>query len=90
MPILHSAFKTIKDAKKKTIRNQSIKSRIKTEVKKIIDLVAQKKLDIAKGRLKNTISEIDKAVSKGIIHKNTANRKKSRLMKKLNTLNLSP
>ena len=83
MPILHAAYKSMKVAKKRTARNQSIKSHLKTETKKFIELLASKKLDEARKQLKILISELDKASSKGVIHKNTASRKKSRLMKKL-------
>ena len=83
MPILHAAYKSVKVTKKRTIRNQSIKSRLKTETKKFINLLASKKLDEAKKQLNSLISEIDKASSKRVIHKNTASRKKSHLMKKL-------
>ncbi|MFC1620992.1 30S ribosomal protein S20 [Candidatus Omnitrophota bacterium] len=85
MPILHAAYKSIKVTKRRTARNLSIKSLLKTETKKFIDLVSAKKLDEAKKQLKVLISTLDKASSKGIIHKNTASRKKSRLSKKLKT-----
>ncbi len=83
MPILHAAYKSIKVIKRKATRNQAVRSRLKTETKKFIDLVASKKMDEAKKQLNTLISGLDRASSKGIIHKNTASRKKSRLMKKL-------
>jgi len=83
MPILHAAYKSIKVTKRRTARNLSIKSLLKTETKKFIDLVSAKKLDEAKKQLNVLISTLDRASSKGIIHKNTASRKKSRLAKKL-------
>lgn len=86
MPILHASYKSIKVTKRRTARNQSVISRLKTETNKFISLLASKKLDEAKTHLKSLISELDKACSKGIINKNTASRKKSRLMKKLNSL----
>lgn len=86
MPILHASFKSIKVTKKRAELNQPVKSRLKTETKKFINLLAAKKLDEAKKQLINVISELDKACSKGIIHKNTASRKKSRLMKKLHSV----
>ena len=85
MPILHASYKDIKKSAKKALRNQSVKSELKTETKKFIDLVSSKKTEEAKKQLSYLISQIDKAQSKGIIHKNTASRKKSRLMKKLKT-----
>jgi small subunit ribosomal protein S20 len=83
MPILHASFKDIKKTEKRTLRNQSAKALLKTETKKFIELLAAKKFNEAKAELQILISRIDKDCAKGIIHKNTASRKKSRLMKKL-------
>lgn len=85
MPILHAAYKSIKVTERRTIRNQSLKSRLKRETKKFIELLGSKKVDQAKKEVSKLISEIDKASSKGIIHRNAASRKKSRLMKKLHS-----
>jgi len=86
MPILHAAYKSMKVTKRRTARNLSISSRLKTETKKFIGLVASKNLDEAKKQLIRLSSELDKASSKGIIHRNTASRKKSRLIKKLKSV----
>lgn len=86
MPILHAAYKATKVTKKKTARNQSLKSHLKTEIKKFLDLILSKKTEEAKKQLVFVVSELDKASSKGIIHKKTASRKKSRLAKKLRTI----
>jgi len=83
MPILHASYKDIKKSAKKALRNQSVQSELKTEVKKFIELVSAKKTEEAKKQVNYLISLIDKAKSKGILHKNTASRKKSRLMKKI-------
>lgn len=83
MPILHAALKSMKVTKKKTARNQIVKSKIKTETRKFIDLLSSKKPDEAKKQLNVLMSALDKASSKGIIHKKTASRRKSRLMKKM-------
>ena len=83
MPILHSAYKSIKVIKKKTGRNQAIKTHLKTEVKKFNALIASKNIEEAKKQLQAVTRELDKARSNGIITKNTASRKKSRLAKKL-------
>jgi small subunit ribosomal protein S20 len=85
MPILHASYKDIKKSAKKALRNQSVKSNLKTEVKKFLDLISSKKTEEAKKQLNHLISQLDKAKSKGIIHKNTASRKISRLMKKIKT-----
>ncbi len=86
MPILHAAYKSIKVTKRRTARNLSIRSLLKTETKKFLDLVESKKVNEAKKQLTALISQLDKSTSKGIIHRNTASRKKSRLMKKLHSL----
>ena len=83
MPILHASYKDIKKSAKRALRNQSVKSGLKTETKKFLDLVVSKKTEEAKKQLNYLISQLDKASSKGIIHKNTASRKIARLMKKL-------
>ena len=83
MPILHASFKDIKKSAKKALRNQNAQSRLKTETKKFMDLVSSKKIEEAKKQLNYLISQLDKAKSKGILHKKTASRKISRLMKKI-------
>ena len=89
MPILHAAYKAIKVTERRTARNQSAGSRLKTETKKFIDLIASGKLDQAKTQLNKLMSELDKASSKGVIHQNNASRKKSRLAKKLKSASTS-
>jgi len=85
MPILHAAYKSVKVTKRRMTRNQSIRSRLKTETNDFIDLLASKKLDEAKKQLRVIMSSLDKASSKGIIHRNTASRKIARFMKKLHS-----
>lgn len=89
MPILHASYKDIKKTAKRALRNQSVKSALKTQTKKIIELLSSKKIDEARKELKLLISQLDRAKSKGIIHKNSASRKKSRLMKKLQAVSKS-
>lgn len=86
MPIKRSAYKELRKAKKRHLRNTSISTELKTILKKFESLLSAKKLDEAKASLNTVISKIDRASSKGIIHKNTASRKISRLMKKLSGL----
>jgi len=83
MPILHASHKDIKKNAKRALRNRSVKSGLKTETKKFIDLASSKKTEEAKKQLNYLISQLDKAKSKGIIHANTASRKIARLMKKM-------
>ncbi|HEX9995882.1 MAG TPA: 30S ribosomal protein S20 [Abditibacterium sp.] len=74
MPNLASAKKRLRQDEKKRLRNQFAKTRIKTEVKKALA-----------GTENLAVSVIDRAAAKGIIHKNAAARKKSRLAKRLAT-----
>ena len=67
-------------------RNQAIKSRVKTFVKKVLSAVEAKNVDEAKTALQVAYKELDKAVTKGVRKKNTASRKKSRLALKVNSL----
>lgn len=84
MPIKKSAFKELRKAKKRHLKNIRITSEIKTLNKKFLTLLDEKKVEEAKKLLQQLISKLDNAASKKIIHKNTASRKKSRLMRRLN------
>lgn len=62
----------------------AVKSTIKTYSKKVYEAIEKKDLEVVKEALKKTIKLLDKAVSKGVIHKNNAARRKSRLTTKVN------
>ncbi|MFI3171661.1 MAG: 30S ribosomal protein S20 [Eubacteriales bacterium] len=79
MANIKSAKKRILVNETKAARNKSIKSKVKTSIKKVEVAVAQKDVVAAKDALKVAISEINKASSKGVYHKKTASRKISRL-----------
>ncbi len=82
MPNIKSAIKRVKVSEKKNLRNRMIKSGVKTAVKKFqVELASNP--GAANVQLSATTSAIDKAVSKGILHKNAANRKKARLARSL-------
>lgn len=78
MPNIQSAKKRVKVSAKKNLRNRMVKSGVKTAVKKFSAVLAAD-ASAAGVQLSATTSAIDKAVAKGIMHKNTANRKKARL-----------
>ncbi|HEY0738240.1 MAG TPA: 30S ribosomal protein S20 [Herpetosiphonaceae bacterium] len=81
-----SAQKRIRSDERKRVRNQKVRSRVKTFVKKAEQsIVAQDEVTVESIRL--ACSELDKAVSKGVLHKNNAARRKSRLMAKFNKAN---
>lgn len=86
MANIKSAKKRILVNKTKADRNKAIRSKVKTYIKKVEAAVAAKEADTAKAALTAAISEIEKACSKGVYHKNTAARKVSRLTKLVNTL----
>ena len=67
-------------------RNQAIRSRTRTFVNKVLAAVEAKNVDEAKSALSAAYKELDKAVTKGVIKKNAASRKKSRLTLKVNSL----
>lgn len=83
---IKSGIKRVEVAERNRQRNVAVKSAVKTAAKKVLVDLQTKSTDTLKEDLVSAISKLDKAVSKGIIHENTAARKKSRLMKKVNAL----
>jgi len=79
MPIKKSAFKELRKSKKRHLRNVGVTSELKTLNSTFLLLLAKKDLEQAKKTLIKLSSKLDKAAQKDIIHKNKANRKKSRL-----------
>ena len=86
MANIKSAKKRILVSRKKAARNQSIKSAVKTSIKKVEAAVAAGDKEAAEKALLEATSTIDKAESKGVYHKNNASRKVSRISKAVNTL----
>lgn len=86
MANIKSAKKRVLVNRKKAERNKSIKSVVKTSIKKVEVAIEAKDKEAATVALQNAISTIDKAATKGVYHKNTAARKVSRLSKAVNTL----
>ena len=81
-----SSKKRVFIGERNAARNKSIKSRVKTFVKKVLIAVEAKNVDEAKAALQVAYKELDKAVTKGVLKKNTASRKKSILTLKVNAL----
>ena len=81
-----SAKKSILVTQTKAARNNAIKSEVKTSIKKVEAAVSAKDKAAADAALKNAVSVIEKACSKGVYHKNNAARKVSRLSKLVNTV----
>ncbi|MHB8171728.1 MAG: 30S ribosomal protein S20 [Thermincolia bacterium] len=86
MPNIKSAIKRVKVIHERTLRNAAARSALRTSIRKFNETLAGGKVDEAKFALVNAIEKLDKAAGKGILHKNAAARKKSRLTKKLNQL----
>ena len=86
MANIKSAKKRILVTETKTARNKSIKSAVKTSIKKVEAAVANKNKEEAQAALTSAISTITKAANKGVYHKNNAARKVSRLTKLVNEL----
>lgn len=80
-----SAEKRNRQNKIRNARNTHIRSTMRSYIKKIRTAIAEDDLDTAKTLLEKTVPYIDKAASKGVIHKATASRKISRLAKLINT-----
>ncbi|MBS0660259.1 MAG: 30S ribosomal protein S20 [Verrucomicrobia bacterium] len=76
-----SAAKRARQTKRRTLANSQVKSRVKTAKRKLRDLIAEGDQANAATSYRETISAIDRAVKRGVMHKNAAARNKSRLMK---------
>ncbi|GIP48256.1 30S ribosomal protein S20 [Paenibacillus sp. DXFW5] len=86
MPNIKSAIKRVKTNDKRRVLNASQKSALRTAVKTADTALANNEVEAAKAAFVAATKKLDKAVTKGLIHKNAAARKKSRLAKKLNEL----
>ena len=81
MPNIKSAIKRVKTNERLNNQNAQAKSEMRTAVRKA-DTAALNNDENAKDLIKTAIQQLEKAASKGLIHKNAASRKKSQLMKK--------
>jgi len=86
MPNIKSASKRVEITRVRTIRNARIKSALKTTIRKLEEAMKAADKEDAGTKLRKAVVTIDKAVTKGILHKNAASRKKSRLTKRYNKL----
>ena len=86
MPNIKSAKKRVLISKAENERNKAAKSALKTVVKKFDAAIAAGDKEQADGAFKAAVKSVDKAVKKGILHKNTAARKKSSMAVKMNKL----
>ncbi len=81
-----SAKKRIRQNEKRSVRNRDVVTRSRTYVKRAWTVIDEGDFDTARKSVEKAVSELDRAVSKGVIHANNGARRKSRLMVRLNSL----
>lgn len=87
MPNNASARKRVRQEEKRRLHNRSVKSTVKTYITKArVTIEQDESKEEAEEAVRRAVSELDRAVKKGVLHRNNAARRKSRLMKRLNTL----
>ena len=86
MANIKSQIKRIKTNEKARLRNKSVKSELKTYVRRVREAVEAGDKDAALEHLKAASRKLDKAVSQGVIHKNQAANRKSKLAKRVASL----
>jgi small subunit ribosomal protein S20 len=83
---ISSAEKRHRQSEERRIRNKAVKSSVRTSAKKFTVLAQKKEVGEAEAALKEMIKKIDTAAQKGIIKKNAASRKKSRMQRLFNSI----
>ncbi|MDX8045930.1 30S ribosomal protein S20 [Gracilibacillus sp. S3-1-1] len=86
MANIKSAIKRVRVNEDHRLQNQSVKADMRSHIKKVEALVESKDIENAKTAFATAVKKIDKAVQKGLVHKNKGNRQKSRLAQKINGL----
>ncbi|WRS29381.1 30S ribosomal protein S20 [Actinomycetaceae bacterium MB13-C1-2] len=86
MANIKSQKKRIKTNEKRRVRNQAVKSELKTMVRKTREAAQAGDKELAEESLKKTSRKLDVAVSKGVIHRNQAANRKSKLAKRVNAM----
>ncbi|HNU94529.1 MAG TPA: 30S ribosomal protein S20 [Bacillota bacterium] len=84
MPNIKSAKKRVKTMRVRTLRNAAIKSSVKTAIRKCNEALVQAGPEGSVSELNRAFSTVDRAARKGVIHKNQAARRKSRLARRAN------
>jgi len=79
MPTTNSAAKRLRQSAKKRLHNRIAKKIVKTTSRKALETVAEKDFEAAETQFRAAIAKIDKAGARGVLHKNTAARRKSKL-----------
>lgn len=86
MANIKQAIKRVDTNRKKHEQNLQFKSDMRTQIKRVEKFIEAKDAESAKPALNLAVKKIDKAIQKGVIHKNNGNRHKTRLTKKVNQL----
>lgn len=87
MPVIHkSTIKRARQTEKRHQRNRAALSSVKSIMKKVLSAVEQKQAEDAKTSLREAAATLNKAVTKGVLKRNTASRRISRLARKVNEL----
>lgn len=86
MPNIKSSIRSVKTDAERRAANGPIKATLRTAARKVIAVAAEGNKEEAQASLVSASGLLDKAARKGIVHKNAAARKKSRLAKKVNAL----
>jgi len=81
-----SALKRARQTEKKTVRNRANKSRLRSALRSLREALDKGDKAAAQTAYRATVSVVDKGVQKGVLHKNTASRYKSRLSARIKTL----
>lgn len=81
-----NAIKKIRADESRQSKNKMIRSELKTKIRKFLSLCSEKQADKAKESSRSLFSALDRAVKKGVLKENTANRKKSRLSRRLSLI----
>ena len=79
MPNHKSAIKRVRQNEKRRIRNRNVTSATRTFIKKVRNALEAGNVEAAKAALPDAVKALDKAVTKGVMHRNSASRKISRL-----------
>lgn len=81
-----SALKRARQTESRTARNRANRSRLRSSLRQLREALAKGDKQTAEQQFRLTVSALDKAIQKGVIHENTASRYKSRLSARLTAL----
>jgi len=81
-----SAIKRIRQNQKRRLRNRLFRGRARTNIKQARQAISAEEMESARVNTMDAVRALDKAAAKGVLHKNNASRRKSRLMKQLAAL----